>query len=461
MLLGYLCGNNVTSSFHDSLFNLMGHDLSHDQRLGHKAKVRSGPLQLPDGRNKLCRQTLESGAEWLFMLDADMGFEPDLLDRLLDVADARERPVVGGLCFSMRELMPDGMGGMHTFPAPTILNWVEMADGVSRFVGQDHYPVNTMIQVGATGGACLLVHRSVLERIGEDWFTQCPTDDGVFQGEDISFCWRLRQLGIPVWIHTGIRLTHMKTVWLGEPDFWQSRVAPPADERVDVIVPVLHRPENVAPLVRSLRASTGMATAFFVCDPDDAEEIATVKAEGAQVLLEPGTFAHKVNVGARLTAQRPAFAPWVLLVGDDVQFRPGWLDQALDVARRYHVDVVGTNDLRNPRTMRGEHATHPLIRRQYIDDVGASWDGPGIVCHEGYGHWYVDDEITTAAKLRHTFQGAMGSFVAHYWHGDDPDPDPVYRKGMETVDADRALWERRLQQALRDAARPRVLEPVG
>ena len=56
----------------------------------------------------------------------------------------------------------------------------------------------------------------------------------------------------------------------------------------------------------------------------------------------------------------------------------------------------------NPRVISGEHGTHLLIRRSYIDEVGASWgtDGkgtPGEVCHDGYTHMYVDDEIVTAA----------------------------------------------------------------
>ena len=63
-----------------------------------------------------------------------------------------------------------------------------------------------------------------------------------------------------------------------------------------------------------------------------------------------------------------------MLSGDDVRFRAGWLDHAQDVARRYGAQVVGTNDAANPRVMRGEHATHPLIRRDYIAEHGAPFD---------------------------------------------------------------------------------------
>ncbi|MGH7721500.1 MAG: glycosyltransferase family 2 protein [Candidatus Dormibacteria bacterium] len=453
VLLGYLCGNEVTQSFHRSFFDLVGHDLSGAARLQTWAQVRSGVMGLPESRNKLCQQLLDSDAQWLLMVDSDMGFAPNTLDRLLEAADPQTRPVVGGLCFAMREATPDGMGGMSTFPSPTILQWQRHSDNVWRFTGQDHYPVNALVKVGATGAACLLIHRSALVQIGGDWFTRLPTEDGEMQGEDISFCWRLQAEGIPLWIHTGIRTTHFKHLWLAEADFWASRVAPPATERVDVIVPALHRPQNVTTVMRSLRASTGLATAWWVCEPDDQEEIAAVQAEGGEVLssVKAHSFAEKVNHAYRETS-----APWLLLVGDDVRFRPGWLDAALDVARRYQADVVATNDLLNKRVIDGETATHPLIRRSYITEVGASWDGPGVVAHEGYHHWFVDDEISSAARLRGVFQAALGSHVEHlHPMGGSVEMDEVYRLGASRKVEDGALFRRRLAVAMR-AAEPRA-----
>lgn len=218
---------------------------------------------------------------------------------------------------------------------------------------------------------------------------------------------------------------------------------PPACGEVDVIVPVLHRPRNVEPLMRSLRASTGLAVAWFVVEEGDKLEAATVEAHGGRVLWCSGTFARKVNHAYRQTS-----APFLFLCGDDVIFRPGWLDAAEAVAtgaRRINgAKVVGTNDLGNPRVMRGEHATHLLIARDYVDDVGASWDGPGVVCHEGYRHWYVDDEIVTAAKQRGVWAPCLNSIVEHnhpIW-GKAPDDD-VYRKGQANAEVDGELFKTR------------------
>jgi GT2 family glycosyltransferase len=439
VLLGYLVSSQVSQSFHNSVWRLMLYDEHGAQRLRQVAETTTGPLALAQNRNELAKLTLESGADWLFMVDADMGFAPDTLERLLADADPAARPVIGALCFSHRNARPDGMGGFDTFCSPTIMQRLLWDDGIWRFTGSEHYPVNALVRCGATGAACILIHRTALlrvrEAVGETWFTRTPDGAGQLQGEDVSFCERLFELDIPLYVDTGVRTTHCKPIWLSETDFWQMRVAPPATERVDVIVPVLHRPENVPTLLRSLRASTGLAECYFVCEPEDDEEIAAVLAEGGRVLRFPGTFARKVNHAYGLTD-----APWLLLVGDDVRFRPGWLDQALNIAERYHADVVGTNDLLNIRVIRGEHATHPLIRRAYVSRVGASWDGPGIVCHEGYRHWFVDDEITVAAQLRGVFQAALGSHVEHLHDGSVP----------EGVEADQALFRQRCATALRE-----------
>lgn len=445
VMVGWLHPNEVSASFQKSLMGMVGWDMAHDRRMQGWSSVKCATGGLPEGRNKLMQALLDSDAEWLFMVDADMGFEPMALDLLLSVAHPTERPIVGGLCFAQREAVDDEMHGFRCVPRPTIFDYVKHDDGFSRFTGRAHYPVNSLIRCAATGTAFLLIHRTVAQQIldeyGAHWFTRITGPDGAVMGEDISFFVRCQALEIPCHVHTGIRTTHLKHLWVQEQDFWWSFLAPPATERVDVIIPVLHRPQNVAPLMESLVASTGLATAWFVCEPDDAIEQAEVIRHGGKVLTFPGTFAQKVNHAFAQTD-----APWVMLCGDDVRFRAGWLDHAQDVARRYGAQVVGTNDAANPRVMRGEHATHPLIRRDYIAEQGASWDGPGVVCHEGYRHWFVDDEICTVAKQRGVFQAAMASQVEHLHPmvGKAPNDD-IYELGASEAAQDRKLFEARLK----------------
>lgn len=185
-------------------------------------------------------------------------------------------------------------------------------------------------------------------------------------------------------------------------------------DSVAVIVPVMRRPHNVAPLLASLEGSN--VSVYFVCDPDDTAEIEAVKAAGLEPLLTDRghTFAQKVNCAYEHTTE-----PWLFICGDDVRFHPGWLTAADKLSDRF--DVIGTNDspdgTGNQTVASGQHADHFFIRRSYIDQYGASLDGPGVVCHEGYNHFFVDYEIVGLAKARGVFAPCLASVVEHLHPG--------------------------------------------
>lgn len=449
--VAYVHPNEVTTSFHQSLLNLIAHDMAHDGHVlgGGWLAIRCyGTDGIPTARNKAVQQFLDDkDADWLFWIDTDMGFEPDTIDRLLAVADPVERPIVGGLCFAQKQTLPDGMGGWQTGLVPTIYDWTTVDSGETGFLSRHGYPANSVLRCAGTGSACILIHRSVFERLAAEgkgeWYDRIPnpTANGRLLGEDLSFCLRAGALGIPVHVHTGVRTTHFKPAWLGEADYWRGIVAAPATEPTAVIVPVLRRPQNAEPFMASLRASTGLAKVYAVASEGDDETIAAWIQAGATVIQGTDigvSFAAKVNAGYAMTEE-----PWLFITGDDVRFHPGWLDHLQATGG----DVIGTNDLGNPRVIRGEHATHMLIRRSYVDEHGASWDGPKVVCHEGYRHWYVDDEIVTVARSRGVFSHAPGAVVEHLhpiWGKGEP--DDVYALGQESQEADRALFAARLAE---------------
>lgn len=461
--LAYVNGNNVGYAWHHTMIELLGWDMNNAGRIlaGGYTAIRYGTDGLPDARNTAVEQFLaERNADWLFWTDTDMGFAPDTVDRLLAAADPVARPVVGGLCFTQRETSSDGIGGWHCTATPTVFDWINAGEQQGFAVRWD-YPRDTLVQCAGTGSACILIHRSVFERVqekyGRTWYDRSfnPSMKQLVS-EDLSFCMRVVSLGIPIHVHTGVKTSHQKTVWLGEAEYLDQRPPPPAAEQTAVVVPVLRRPQNAEPFMRSLRATTGLVTAYAICDPDDEDTIQAWKAAGAEVLrgddehvsgeppAEPAhTFAQKANLGYRQTRE-----PWLFLVGDDVRFWPGWLDQAQAAAGdRYH--VVGTNDLGNPRVTSGEHAVHLLIRRKYIDGMGASWDGPGVVAHDGYRHWYVDDEIVTAAKQRGVWAPCLLSRVEHLHPAfGKADVDDVYRLGAEQAEADKKLFLARQEENL-------------
>jgi hypothetical protein len=405
--------------------------------------MRCGAAGVPEARNKTAAEFLgERNAEWLLWIDTDMGFPADAAERLLEAADPVQRPIVGGLCFSQIETRGDGTGGWRCAATPTIFDWTHLPGGREGFSVRFGYPVNTVTRCAGTGSALILIHRTVFERIaakyGPVWYDMAPNPTtGQLIGEDLSFCARAGALGIPVHVHTGVRATHMKRVWLAEPDYWLQATSPPAQAETAVVVPVMGRPGHAAPFMASLRASTGLARVYAVAHEDAVAE--AWREAGADVIVtEVASFPAKVNLAYGKTAE-----PWLFLCGSDVQFHPGWLDHAQAAAgERFH--VIAVDDMGNHPQDADARGGHLLVRRSYADQIGASWDGPGTVAHEGYGHMFVDEEIVEAARRRGVFTQALASRVEHLhpaW--EKADMDEVYEAGLSHYQADRELFSLR------------------
>jgi hypothetical protein len=443
--LAYIHRTEGAHSFFDCLQGLTLYDLSHDQHLfgvPNPIKVRGGTGELSGPRNKIAQRILDCPEyEWCLVVDDDMGFTADSLDRLLASADKDERPIVGGLCFTNNEIAQDGMGGYRVRPGVTIMDWANNRTP-RGFAARCWYEPNTLVRCDGTGSAFLLIHRSVFEKIhaeyGPVWYDRATDDQGLVS-EDLSFCMRAQTVGASVWVDTSVRTSHFKHFWLGSEDFWKECVAPPALEQTAVLVPVMRRPQNAEPFMRSLKASTGLAQAYAIVDEDDLETRDAWKQAGAHVIQSSGTsFATKINDGYRATSE-----PWMFLVGDDVQFHPAWLDHAQYAAGLTGASVIGTNDLGTQRVQLGEHATHMLVRRSYVDSAGF-WDGPGQICHEGYSHSFADDELVTAAKQAGVWSMALASKVEHlhpiFGKGEQ---DAVYELGQSRQEQDRKVFEAR------------------
>jgi glycosyltransferase involved in cell wall biosynthesis len=268
-------------------------------------------------------------------------------------------------------------------------------------------------------------------------------------------------------------------------DYWRPFLAslePPIPEatkapmeRVAVIVPAM-RPEHVQDLVGSfvhghseLPSETDerrSVTLYLVVDADNQPLIDAIDREFGSdnhrtfhdgETIEPwvrtlvsdrgSTFAQKANHGYLNTDE-----DWIFLCGEDCRFTPGWLDAPRELSTRY--DVIGTNDAaeggptKNRDVAAGRHADHFFVRRTYIDEVGASLEGPGQFAPEAYFHWYTDKEIVELAKARGVFAPCLDSHVIHLHPGYDGDEaarqaDPVYMKAVEWAERDAKKWRQR------------------
>lgn len=224
-VLAYVHNHELPYSFFDSHRRLVAHDLLNHHRLrAGELGVRYGAGGIIEARNKAVAAYLTLDAPWFLWLDTDMGYAGDTLDRLIDSADPVERPIMGGLCFSSKEVGADGLGGAITFPVPTVFDIAVGPDDAAGYLPRLDYEPDTVTKAAATGSACILIHRSVFEKIretdGDHWYSPVTVaETGAQLSEDLSFCARAARSGFPVHINTGVRTTHYKPVWLGEMHF--------------------------------------------------------------------------------------------------------------------------------------------------------------------------------------------------------------------------------------------------
>ena len=220
--VAYVHGLEVAHSWHHSMMGLLTHHSQDGQTpitAWMATKYSSGGLV--EARNNTAAQFLDTDCDWLLWVDTDMGFAPEALTQLLEVAGPDHLPVVGGLCFMQREVEPDGMGGWRIQPRPVLFTW-HVGDTFTGFDLITDYPRDTVVQVAGTGSAFILIHRSALETVADKygaghWYSQVqnPTTGQVLS-EDLSFCTRLAGAGIPLAVHTGVRISHLKQVWIDE-----------------------------------------------------------------------------------------------------------------------------------------------------------------------------------------------------------------------------------------------------
>ena len=207
---------------------------------------------------------------------------------------------------------------------------------------------------------------------------------------------------------------------------------------IDIIVPVLGRPQNAAPLVENIRATTiEEHRIVFVCSLGDTEQISVCNTSGADLIIVaqypagPGDYAKKINVGVTLNSE------WVFQAADDLVFQPGWDTAALRAGNSGPgYDVIATNDLANRQVQRGEFGTHNLVRRRYVTE---KLDGK--ILYEGYDHNFVDRELSGWAKHHGVYRYAPHSRVKHQhpmWR--TAPHDPTYKKALRHFQQDRRLF---------------------
>lgn len=150
---------------------------------GTKWDVRLG-FQVAKHRNEAVRYM---EGDWLFFLDDDQTFEPDVLLQLLD----RNVDIIQAL--TPRRTEPF---------APIAFKEIN-----GRYVDTppDEIAESGISEVAAVGCGCMLIRRHVFEKVEGPWFET----NGYGETDDLYFCRKARAAGFKVWLDSDNRCGHM------------------------------------------------------------------------------------------------------------------------------------------------------------------------------------------------------------------------------------------------------------
>ncbi len=243
--LGYIHPGEVSELFMNSVLRMERYEIQQNGRLLATIDKKSGSGWIANARNWVTEEFLKSESDWLLFIDADMGFAPYALTRMLSVAkNDGFKPIIGGLCFGLSTTDWDMETNGETFEcSPTIGIWNRNDAG--EILGYKYvleYDKEAVLKVDSSGAAMLLIHRSVFEKIGtEGWWTPLPIPSGApgmesraTFSEDISFFVRVAEAGIDFWIDTATRTAHDKGgIHVREQTWDAQEAAKKAAKRVD------------------------------------------------------------------------------------------------------------------------------------------------------------------------------------------------------------------------------------
>ena len=214
-----------------------------------------------------------------------------------------------------------------------------------------------------------------------------------------------------------------------------------------ILVPVLRREHQIAPLLESLAATTDVDyRVIFICSPSDHGAIEVCLASEGDTITVPwvpdrADFAKKINLAYGMVEEE-----WYFQAATDLVFQEKWASRAFHIAQASRCGVIGTNDLGNPLVKKGNHATHIIFSRAYIEQHGGTFDNTGAVFSEVYDHQFVDTEFVQTALRRGQFKPSLRSIVEHmHPHWGKGEMDDTYVKSERSFREDMTLFNQRMR----------------
>ena len=163
-----------------------------------------------DARNTLSKAACESECDRVMWVDSDMVFDPDTVMRLsADIDEGRD--FVTGLYFTRKNPVK-----------PVIFDTIGykvLPDGAKESYAGFYlgYPRDDIFEIKAAGFGCAMTTTKLLKKITEEYGSPfCPLPG---LGEDLSFCKRCEEQGIPMYCDSRVKAGHIGSTVITEESF--------------------------------------------------------------------------------------------------------------------------------------------------------------------------------------------------------------------------------------------------
>lgn len=151
-------------------------------------------------REQIAEAFLRSNHDALVMIDSDMTFHHEAVDRLAHF----KKPFVTAKAF--KRVPPY---------QPCFYTQVDRDEnGKVSLQVPIQYEHNSLLEIQGAGMACALITREAFEAVKPPYFDPMP---GL--GEDLSFCYKLKEAGVPMYCDTGMQFGHVGPTEFGEEHF--------------------------------------------------------------------------------------------------------------------------------------------------------------------------------------------------------------------------------------------------
>jgi glycosyltransferase involved in cell wall biosynthesis len=145
--------------------------------------------------------------DWLLWIDSDIVLTPKVLKLLWDTADKNLKPIVAGLYFVSKE-------NENPLPEPIASIFMETGNNYEIEMIQT-IPTNKVLKVDLSGFGVVLMHKSIIPklRLVSPEYSLFAEQEGLgkkYVSEDIVFFRNVKKADIPLYVHTGATVQHMK-----------------------------------------------------------------------------------------------------------------------------------------------------------------------------------------------------------------------------------------------------------